>query len=201
MKYYALQVKTKAENQYIQKVYTRLNEEKARCIETNVLSTNNLDNAISKDKFDVRLYFFERRLPVRKSGKVTMQLAPLFAGYIFLEVQDLSIELKEIMKKTKGFYKFLWSTAEPTELKGRDLEIVKHFISFGTIAEPSKVDFDQNDRIIVKAGPLSGLEGSIIKVDKRKHRAKVQLNMYSNTFLIDFAFDVIDKNDAKKEVS
>jgi len=40
-------------------------------------------------------------------------------------------------------------------------------------------------------GPLMGLEGRIIKVDKRKKRAKVKLNLYDDSFAIDLAFEVM----------
>jgi transcriptional antiterminator NusG len=36
-----------------------------------------------------------------------------------------------------------------------------------------------------------GLEGSIIKVDKRKGRAKIKLDLYNDSFSIDLAFEVI----------
>ena len=57
----------------------------------------------------------------------------------------------------------------------------------------SKVYFDENSRIVVLLGPLKGLEGKIVKVDKRKRRAKVKLDIYEDSFFIDLAFDVIEK--------
>ncbi|MCL2557796.1 MAG: antitermination protein NusG, partial [Treponema sp.] len=40
--------------------------------------------------------------------------------------------------------------------------------------------------------PLKGLEGRIIKVDKRKKRAKIRLDLYDESFAIDLAFEIID---------
>jgi transcriptional antiterminator NusG len=53
------------------------------------------------------------------------------------------------------------------------------------------VYFDRNSRIVVLEGPLMGLEGKIIKVDKRKGRAKIKLDLYDNSFSCDLAFEVI----------
>jgi transcriptional antiterminator NusG len=36
-----------------------------------------------------------------------------------------------------------------------------------------------------------GLEGKIVKVDKRKGRAKIKLDLYNDSFAIDLAFEVI----------
>jgi transcriptional antiterminator NusG len=78
-------------------------------------------------------------------------------------------------------------------LEDRDLEIVLHFIKrVGPVAGKSKVYFDENARIVVTDGPLMGLEGKIIKVDKRKERAKIKLDLYDDSFCIDLAFEIIE---------
>ena len=51
--------------------------------------------------------------------------------------------------------------------------------------------FNENNRIEVKSGPMMGLEGKIVKVDKRKQRAKVQLDLYKESFFVDFGFELI----------
>ena len=70
-------------------------------------------------------------------------------------------------------------------------------MKFGEIAEPSRVHFDENDRIVVDSGPLQGLEGKIVKVDRRKGRAKIQLDLYTENFLLDLGFEVISKGNVK----
>ena len=77
-------------------------------------------------------------------------------------------------------------------LADNDLSLLRHFLSFGEVTVPSKVYFDENSRICVIEGALKGLEGKIIKVDRRKQRAKVLLDMYTDSFPIDLAFDVIE---------
>jgi transcriptional antiterminator NusG len=42
-----------------------------------------------------------------------------------------------------------------------------------------------------------GLEGRIIKVDKRKRRAKIMLDLYNDSFSIDLAFEVIGSADPR----
>jgi len=80
----------------------------------------------------------------------------------------------------------------PLPLADTDLSLLHHFLSFGEITEPSKVYFNKEARICVVEGALKGLEGKIIKVDRRKQRAKVLLDMYTDSFPIDLAFDVIE---------
>lgn len=175
MNYYALQVKTRSEDLFITKV------------------TKSLDQEVSNT---IRFFFPKKKMPIRKEGKIKWEICPIFPGYIFLETEDLDTSISKhpiywATRTTPGFYRFLPISQEPKPLEGRDLATLQHFLSFGALAEQSKVMFDENDRIKVIVGPLKGLEGRIIKVDKRKKRARIQLDMYEKSFHIDLAFEII----------
>ena len=53
--------------------------------------------------------------------------------------------------------------------------------------------FDENNRIRVVDGPLMRLEGRIVKVDRRKGRARVALTFHGRTMLADLGFEVMEK--------
>jgi transcriptional antiterminator NusG len=175
MKYFVLQVKSTREDVFMQRVQKTL--------------------AHRPEK--QRLFFPKRRLNIRRGGKVTKELKPLFSGYIFIESEEIDTELYRLAKKTPDFFRFLKDNHHIVPLTDKDLDIIRHFESFGEVAEPSKVFFDESDQIVVREGPLKGIEGSIVKVDKRKRRAKVQVVFSDTNFLLDLAFEVIEKD--KKE--
>jgi transcriptional antiterminator NusG len=169
MNYYAIQVKTRGEEKFI-KLFKALYPE---------------------TRFP--LYFPQRRIDIRRKGVMRESRAAVFPGYIFIEA-----ETEEIMahrwdfRHTDGFYRFLKSNQNIRPLADRDLELVLHFTKkSGPIAGLSRVYFNEESRIVVMEGPLMGLEGKIIKVDKRKKRAKVRLDLYDDSFTIDLAFEVI----------
>ena len=168
MDYYAVQVKTGKEPELL-KIIRKLNEE----------------------NHEIEAYFPRRVLYIKKKGIRQKTDAPVFPGYIFLAIDDLSAPVYWQLRRMKDFYHFLPNNHDPLPLTGHDLSLLRHFLSFGEIAEPSKVYFDANARICVVEGPLKGLEGKILKVDKRKQRAKVMLDMYTDGFVIDLAFEVI----------
>ena len=58
--------------------------------------------------------------------------------------------------------------------------------------------FDEHNRIRVISGPLKGLEGQIVKVDRRKGRARVKLELYEDSFMIDFGFDSLEKAEHRR---
>jgi len=170
MNYYAIQVKTRSEKKFIR-----------------------LFRALYPD-ISLPIHYPQRQLDIRRAGKVKNQNLPVFPGYLFIEA-DNDDEIKAYQwkfRRTEGFYRFLKSNKEITPLSNRDLELVLHFLNYSGLAlGRSKVYFNENARIVVIEGPMSGLEGRIVKVDKRKCRAKIRLDLYDDTFTIDLAFDII----------
>jgi transcriptional antiterminator NusG len=171
MNYYAIQAKTRSENKYIKLFKNRYPDS------------------------NLPLYFPQRQLNKRKNGKYIKSLSGIFPGYIFIEAENKEDILSNQwrFRNIDGFCRFLKSNWEITPLAGQSLNVVLHFIKkVGRIAGVSKVCFDKNSRITVLEGPLKGLEGIIIKVDKRKGRAKISLDIYNDSFSIDLAFEVIE---------
>ena len=171
MNFYAIQVKSRSEKRFIS-LFRALNPENS-----------------------IHIHFPQRQLSIRKNGQIKKTLLGVFPGYLFIEAandEEIKLSMREF-KRTDGFYRFLKSNTDITPLSTRDLELVLHFINSANPAGYSKVYFDDNSRIVVVDGPLSGLEGRILKVDKRKGRAKIKLDLYDDSFSIDLAFEVISK--------
>jgi transcriptional antiterminator NusG len=170
MKYYAVQVKTRSEEKYI-----------------------NLYKALHPHS-PVEIYFPKRKIDIRRRGAIIHGTPAIFPGYIFLELEndDSILNYHWDFRKTDGFFRFLKSNQNICPLEDKDLEVVIHFIkNVGPIAGKSQVYFNENSRIVVIEGPLKGLEGRIVKVDKRKGRAKIKLDLYDDSFTIDLAFEII----------
>ena len=169
MHYYTIQVQTRGEEKFIR-----------------------LFKALHPD-IPLSLHFPRRRVDIRRKGSVRQSTAAVFPGYIFVEAEAEEIQTHQwAFRRTDGFFRFLKSNQDITALADKDLELVLHFIKkAGPVAGISRVYFNEHSRIIVIEGPLMGLEGRIIKVDKRKKRAKVKLNLYNDSFAIDLAFEVM----------
>ncbi|MCL2181213.1 MAG: antiterminator LoaP [Treponema sp.] len=169
MNYYAIQVKSRSEEKFI-KLFKSLHPD-----------------------ITLPIHFPQRRLDIRKKGQIKTTVSAVFPGYLFIEASEAEItHFQWDFRRTKGFFRFLKSNLEITPLADSDLELVLHFIrNSGQLAGYSRVYFNENSRIVVVEGPLSGLEGRIIKVDKRKCRAKIKLDLYNDSFSIDLAFEVI----------
>lgn len=136
-----------------------------------------------------------RRLNIRKQGRVKPVEKPIFPGYIFLEHEEalLARELRWQLRSIPHFIRLLPETSQPKPLEEKDRQLLSHFITLHKPADISKVYFDEDDRIVVLEGPLKGLEGRIIKVNKRKGRVKIVLDMCGSAFTLDLGFEIIER--------
>jgi len=179
MNYYAIQVKTRSEEKFIKLLRAGYPE------------------------ITFPIHFPRRRLDIRRAGKIKPVTSAVFPGYLFIQAESTNelVEHQWEFRRTEGFYRFLKSNQNITPLADRDLELVLHFINnAGPIAGRSRVYFNENSRIVVVDGPLSGLEGRIVKVDRRKERAKIMLDLYNDSFTIDLAFEVIGQAETEKRM-
>jgi len=116
----------------------------------------------------------------------------LFPGYVFLKAEaGLDPELYAKIKALPGFTHFLRQGQEISEVRGKDLDLLRHFLKFGEITPTSQVMYDENQRIRVFSGPMEGMEGNIIHVDKRKRRAKIRLDFDHGTFTVTLGFELM----------
>lgn len=181
MKYYVLQVITGEEKKYIG------------------LAKVNFKLDLPGVDIENNLLWPRRKLTIRKNGLKKESLAPIFPGYLFFKAEELTSEIHWILRRTAGFVRFLKSNQNIEPIMGTDKELLLHFLHFGEIVEKSNVWFDENSKIRVLNGPMKGLEGRIIKVDRRKKRAKISLSLYKESFTIDFGFEILERIEGNEQ--
>ncbi len=175
MNYYAFQVLTRKEDRFLRLARVYLNIE------------------VPEWERVGRLLWPRRTLTVRRRGKNFTERAPVFPGYLFFEAEELPIDIYWTLRRTGGFVRFLKSNQQVEPLEGSDRNLLLHFLQHGEVVQKSTVSFDKNNRIQVLEGPMKGLEGRIVKVDRRKQRAKIKLHLYDDSFLVDFGFEYLQK--------
>jgi len=138
------------------------------------------------------LYLPIRELEVKRRGKKVRERRPVYPGYLFWITEEWQPEHQWAFRQVSGYLRVLGHKGIPAPLSEQDRDVLRTFMQAGSILGRSLVQFDQNQRIIVLKGPLKGLEGRIIKVDKRKNRARVRLDLYNSSFEIDFGFERLE---------
>jgi transcription termination/antitermination protein NusG len=142
-----------------------------------------------------------RRLRIRKKGTWRETLASVFPGYLFVRADTVAGELFTRLRSQPGFIRFLPSNDSIRALGDRDQATLSHFMAFGEIVDRSVLTFDERHRIRVVSGPLRGLEGRIVGLDRRKGRARVRLELYEDSFEIDFGFQSLEAAEAAERAA
>lgn len=159
------------------------------CEEKLIANVNAIDRELAN-----KLHFLKKTEIRRKNGQNIKKIVPVFPGYIFLCLPDaLTVENYHLLKKSVYFNRFLPNNENILSLTGNDFFIIKKLTSFGSITEQSLATFGLDDKIIVLEGPLKGLEGFITKVDKRKGRVTIVLDLYGEKFPISLFVTYVSK--------
>jgi transcriptional antiterminator NusG len=134
-----------------------------------------------------------RRMRIRRAGRMLDEEYLLFPGYLFIEADEISAKLLAVIRNIPEAMKFLPENQRVLPLGLAERELMATLLYQGEVIGDSAVRFDDMQRISVIRGPLKGLEGHIVKVNRRKGRAKVRLDLYDRKFEVDFSFFDLEK--------
>ncbi len=178
MEYYCIMVKNGGEGTFKKDFEKNLSK----------LAVLEADKSQKAALLSTKIFFFKKKM-LNSQKKEFEQ--PLFPGYCFLSTESFHPKIAEAAKKTKNFYFFLDNNKDIKRLQGNDRETLSNLLKFGEVQNISKARFDKNQKIVVSEGPLTGFEGSIVKVNRKRGRATVQIQLCSNQMKFDMAFEEI----------
>jgi transcriptional antiterminator NusG len=139
---------------------------------------------------NLRVIVPKRKIKERSQGKWTYKIRTLFPGYILLN-GFLGIEEYYMLNNVPGLLRILKNESKPYIIDKNEIEVINTLIKDNEIIEPSYAMFTSG-KIIVINGPLSGLEGLIESINKRKGRVKVRLGLNGNKKLIDLSIELVE---------
>lgn len=146
----------------------------------------------------LRIYFNEsilstiipqRRLMERKGGKVKQVLKKMFPGYIFFHT-EMNMETYYMVQKIPDVIRILKTGEYYTKIAEDEMVCILKLLDHEGVVDYSKI-YIFNSKIFIKSGPLKGMEGLIIAVDKRKNRVKVLVNFMGVPKPIDLGIEVL----------
>lgn len=141
----------------------------------------------------------KRRVPERKAGKVNHVVRNIFPGYVLVKTK-MNSYIYHTIKKVPNFYRVVnrgvYYSKEFKEnftiIDEDEINPLLNLLSKENVIDYSKI-YIENSKVWVQSGPLKGKEGIIKKVDKRKNRAKVQLNFLGREKTIDVGIEVLSQ--------
>ena len=151
-----------------------------------------------KGHLPLKIIWLRKELMIRKNGHTHKGLKSIFPGYLFLEADEIDAETFQEFRHIHFFNRFLKADNKISPLPLDEARKIYDLAKYGRILGRSKVIYNEDDRIVVIDGPMKGFEGQIVKVDRRKKRAKIRLSIHNNGYMIDLGFEVLENTDEVK---
>lgn len=126
----------------------------------------------------------------RKNGRWFRRVRNLFPGYIFIH-GELNASNYKMLWKVPGVYKLLCTDREPVQIPPNEIEVFSHLFDNEDTIQESEI-YMEGDKVTVISGPLTALQGKILKVDRRKGRARVLLQFLGEERVIDLGVNIIE---------
>ena len=136
-------------------------------------------------------YFFDIIVPMEeqieiKDGKTKTNLKKVFPGYVLVKM-IVTEQTWYIVRNTRGVTGFVGSGTDPIPLT--DTEIRK----MGFDIQSFNINYEVNDQIRVITGPFENFTGTVITINKEKHKVKVMISMFGRETPVDVDFTEVEK--------
>ena len=136
-------------------------------------------------------YFFDIIVPMEeqieiKDGKTKTNLKKVFPGYVLVKM-IVTEQTWYIVRNTRGVTGFVGSGTDPIPLT--DSEIRK----MGFDIQSFNINYEVNDQIRVITGPFENFTGTVISINKEKHKVKVMISMFGRETPVDVDVTEVEK--------
>ena len=136
-------------------------------------------------------YFFDIIVPMEeqieiKDGKTKTNLKKVFPGYVLVKM-IVTEQTWYIVRNTRGVTGFVGSGTDPIPLT--EIEIRK----MGFDIQSFNINYEVNDQIRVITGPFENFTGTVISINKEKHKVKVMISMFGRETPVDVDFTEVEK--------
>jgi transcriptional antiterminator NusG len=115
----------------------------------------------------------KRELVERKGGENHTVLKEMFPGYVIVGTEQI-YRFADVAKQNSSVLYALSEDSEFLEIYLHEISPLIYMLDDDDVIGISKVEFGEDSRIRVLAGPLKGLDGWIVKKDIRRGRVKVK---------------------------
>ena len=148
---------------------------------------------IRKNAAGIVTFLPKRMLLNRKKGVFVTSEKVLFSGYLFLS-GEITPETCNDIKKCRFVMDVLRTAGNDIAVvKKREMDFIFALTRGGEAVEISDAYFDEDDKIRIVAGPLKELELHIKKVDRRRQRVIVEMEIFSEMREISLSYDSVEQ--------
>ena len=135
----------------------------------------------------------------RKQGISELVEKTMFPGYLFIESGlgqvEMDERIKELRQQKTGIVKLLKFDKEGTPaLRSEEKEYLERLLGKNKVLEHS-TGLIQGNQVIITEGPLQGFESQIVKIDRHKRRAVLELELCGQPTRVSVSLEIVQKID------
>lgn len=127
-------------------------------------------------------------------GTVEERLQRLFPGYIFIDTPDISdMRIRMYMLHSVDLYaKIIKTGDEMVPVSESEREMIENISGPDHIVDMSR-GIIEHDKVRIFSGPLADYTGEIIKIDRHKRLAWINLDLKGKTISTKLGLEIIEK--------
>ena len=115
----------------------------------------------------------------RYKGEWHKETRPLYSGYIFMVTPDPS-DLEKALTKVPGYHRLLKADDVILTINPEEKAFIRRIAGRDNTVDIS-VGYKEGDKIKVISGPMMGLEGDIVHVDRHKRLVTINTTLFGRT--------------------
>ena len=146
---------------------------------------------LHRDLPDINTLVPRQKIIERHRGILREVVRILFPSYVFVKMK-LDEKNYYAARGIPGVFNFL-GTTRPAAVPDNQMANVLRWCGDKELIGLSRVEIGKEIKVI--AGPLLGMEGQIIRIDKRKGRAKVRVDLFREAKVIDLGVEFIQASE------
>lgn len=151
---------------------------------------NEIRSKISDDIYS-DIYTPVRDEKYKHEKKWIIKQKVLFPGYIFVDSDDIR-EFYYQLKLVTGYTRLISIDREPVSVTEDELELINRLVNSEHIMEVSE-GIIIGSNVTIKRGPLKGLEGLIVNINRHKRKAWLQTEMFGRKQVIEVGLEITSK--------
>lgn len=145
---------------------------------------------------DIRAFTPWKEVVHRKKGVRTVVKRPLFPSYIFLETTMEAVAFHQAFyewkEKVSGILKELKYEDDISALHQEEQAYLEGLMDEEHVVRVSKGEI-HNGSVMITEGPLQGYESNIIKIDRHKRRALLDVKIHDKEMRVDVSLEIVKK--------
>lgn len=133
---------------------------------------------------------YETKRRVQGVWKIEKKI--LFPGYVFVVTEELE-KLQEYLREVIGLTRLIGAGNEVVALTDSEVEFLMRFGGAEQVVRMSE-GIIENSRVVIRSGPLEGMEACIKKIDRHKRKAWLELEMFGRVQNVQVGLEIFAKS-------